>query len=152
MQSTTEIKVRNYHIDHFGHVNHARYLEFLEEARWQYLEENRLLDSIHQIEAFHVVSKIVIKYLRPVRLGNVLRIETKIVGRSNNCFWVDQRVYIKASGKPAIKAVVTNVFVDGQGRPQIINSEMLRIWPDLSSAALRKRRDRIRGDFDSKEN
>ena len=152
MQSTTEIKVRNYHIDHFGHVNHARYLEFLEEARWQYLEENRLLDPIHQVEAFHVVGKIVIEYLHPVRLGDVLCIETKIDGRSSNCFWVAQRASIKASGRTAIKAVVTNVFVDVQGRPQAINHEMLRIWSDLSSAVLMNGRDHIRGNFDSKEN
>ena len=137
MQSTTEITVRNYHIDHFGHVNHARYLEFLEEARWQYLEKHQLLAPIHRIEAFHVVSKVEIKYLHPVRIGDVLRIETKIDGRSSNCFWVDQKAHIKASGKIAIKAIITNVFVDAQGRSQVINSEILRIWPDLSTAALK---------------
>ena len=35
-------------------------------------------------------------------------IETKIDGRSSRCFWVDQTAYIKASGKTAVKAVVTN--------------------------------------------
>jgi len=34
MKSTVQIKVRNYHLDRFGHVNNARYLEFLEEGRW----------------------------------------------------------------------------------------------------------------------
>ena len=29
-----EIKVRGFHIDIFSHVNNARYLEFMEEARW----------------------------------------------------------------------------------------------------------------------
>ncbi len=28
MKSFIEIKVRNYHLDQFGHVNNARYLEF----------------------------------------------------------------------------------------------------------------------------
>ncbi len=141
MQSTTEIKIRNYHIDHFGHVNHARYLEFLEEARWQYLEKNRLLEPIHRIEAFHVVSKVAIKYLHPVRLGDILRIETKIDGRSSKCFWVDQMAYIKVSEKTAIEAAVTNDFIDAQGRSRVIDGEMLRIWPDLSSTALKKRDD-----------
>ena len=137
MQTATEIKVRNYHIDHFGHVNHARYLELLEEARWQYLEKNRLLGPIHRMEALHVVSKVVIDYLQPVRLGDVLRIATKIDGRSGTCFWVGQTAHIKASGAAAIRAVITNVFVDGQGRPQAINAEMLRVWPDLSITALK---------------
>lgn len=37
--TTTQIRVRGYHEDRFGHVNHARYLEFLEDARWAHLEE-----------------------------------------------------------------------------------------------------------------
>ena len=32
MPSSIEIKIRGYHADMFGHVNHARYLEFMEEA------------------------------------------------------------------------------------------------------------------------
>jgi YbgC/YbaW family acyl-CoA thioester hydrolase len=72
MKTTTEITIRNYHIDHFGHVNHARYVELLEEARWRYLEENKLLNPIHQIEAFHVVAEIVIKYLNEARIGDLL--------------------------------------------------------------------------------
>jgi len=43
MKSTVQIKVRNYHLDRFGHVNNARYLEFLEEGRWTYSEENNLV-------------------------------------------------------------------------------------------------------------
>lgn len=32
-----KLTVRNYHLDGYGHVNNARYLEFLEEARWAFL-------------------------------------------------------------------------------------------------------------------
>jgi thioesterase-3 len=132
MKTTTEITIRNYHIDHFGHVNHARYVELLEEARWRYLEENKLLNPIHQIEAFHVVAEIVIKYLNEARIGDLLIIETKIDGRSKNSFLFNQKAFIKSSGKAAIEANVTNVFVDKQGRPRKINSDILSIWPDLS--------------------
>ena len=40
--STTRISVRGYHEDRFGHVNNARYLEFLEEARWAQFAEHGL--------------------------------------------------------------------------------------------------------------
>ena len=36
----TEIMVRGYHLDMFGHVNNARYLEFLEEGRWTFFDKN----------------------------------------------------------------------------------------------------------------
>ncbi len=40
MPHQTLIKVRGYHLDIYQHVNNARYLEFLEEARWSYLEDS----------------------------------------------------------------------------------------------------------------
>jgi thioesterase-3 len=132
MKTTTEITIRNYHIDHFGHVNHARYVEVLEEARWRYLEENNLLNSLHRIQAFHVVAEIEIKYLHGARIGDTLIIETRIDGRLNRRFLVKQTAWIKASGRTAIKANITNVFVDKQGRPRPIDSDILSIWPDLS--------------------
>ena len=134
MKSTAEITIRNYHIDHFGHVNHARYVELLEEARWRYLEENNLLSRIHQIEAFHVVVEIAIKYLHGARIGDTLVIETRMDGHVNHRFFVKQTARIKASGRTVIEANITNVFVDKKGRPRPISSDILRIWPDLSIA------------------
>ena len=32
--SRTTLTVRGYHLDGYGHVNNARYLEFYEEGRW----------------------------------------------------------------------------------------------------------------------
>lgn len=136
MKSTTEIKIRNYHIDHFDHVNHARYEELLEEARWQYLESNHLLESLNRLDTHHVVTKIVIQYLHAVKIGDVLRIESNIDGRSDCRFWFDQKAYIGKSGKCAIKATVTNVLVNQHGRPRAIDGDVLRIWTDLCNTAL----------------
>lgn len=48
METETIIKIRGYHIDHFGHVNHARYIEFLEEARWAYMDTRNLIELFHR--------------------------------------------------------------------------------------------------------
>ncbi|MDK4536586.1 acyl-CoA thioesterase, partial [Kingella kingae] len=37
------ISVLNYHLDGYAHVNNARYLEFLEAARWHFFAEHNLL-------------------------------------------------------------------------------------------------------------
>ena len=92
MKSVTEITVRNYHVDHFGHVNHARYVEFLEEARWQYLESNGLLTPLHELGDLHVVADLMVRYLRGARMGEQLRIETEVTGRSSSSFTVGQTV------------------------------------------------------------
>ena len=40
MASTITIKARGHHVDAFGHVNHGRYVEFLEGARWAFFDQH----------------------------------------------------------------------------------------------------------------
>ncbi len=134
MKTTTLITVRSYHIDYFGHVNHARYVEFLEEARWQYLEKNELLSHIHEVGAFHVVAELFIKYRKPSIVGDVLQVETQIDSRLNHGFKMSQKAVIEQSGGLVLDAIVTNVFVDGKGQPRLIDDDILRFWPDLEVA------------------
>ncbi len=134
MTSKTDISIRNYHIDNFGHVNHGRYVELLEEARWRYLEENNLLAAIHRANAFHVVSQLTIQYRRPAGIGDILRFETRIRDRSTHHFRISQTGVFKSTGKSVIDATVTNVFVDERGRPRSVDDEILEIWPDLAAA------------------
>lgn len=136
LKTSTEIVVRNYHIDHFGHVNHARFVEILEEARWRYLEYNTLLGSIHKAGAVHIVAELHIRYHIPASIGDILFIETEISGRSYHSFLVSQRICINSSKKIAVDARITNVFVTKLGRPRKIDEEILQFWPDLANAAL----------------
>ncbi|MFA6010807.1 MAG: thioesterase family protein [Desulfobacteraceae bacterium] len=134
MLSKTEITVRGYHIDHFGHVNHARYVELLEEARWRYLEDNSLIEPIHEIGAFHVVTEISIQYRHAARVGDILCFETRVTNRSTHSFMINQKIYLKPSEKLAVEAIVTNVFINPKGRTKLIDSSILDAWPDLASA------------------
>ncbi len=134
MKSTTKITVRSYHIDHFGHVNHARFVELLEEARWHYLEKNKLLDPIHHAGAFHVVAKVMVQYKHPAYIGDTLRFETQIDKRSAHSFQVDQKVYLKKSEKIIVQAKITNVFINPNGQPRLIDKNILGRWPDLAKA------------------
>ncbi|MEB1020969.1 YbgC/FadM family acyl-CoA thioesterase, partial [Citrobacter freundii] len=70
----TQIKVRGFHLDVYQHVNNARYLEFLEEARWDGLENS---DSFQWMTAHNiafVVVNININYRRPAVLSDLLTI------------------------------------------------------------------------------
>lgn len=134
MKSTTNITIRGYHIDHFGHVNHGRYVELLEEARWCYLEENRLIDVIHKEGAIHVVSRLEIDYRHPARATDSLCFETQVAGRTDHGFWMNQDVSLNISGKSVLHARVFNVFVDHRGKPKTINDRILDIWSDLAAA------------------
>ncbi len=137
MKSQLNITVRGYHIDYFGHVNHARYVEFLEEARWHYLEENQLFDPIHEVGAAHVVSRISIKYLYPAGVGSIISIDTDVSSCGTNEFDMAQTITCPALDMPVVKARVTNVFVDAKGRSRSIDRQILNIWPDLAKAPKR---------------
>ena len=63
----TTIRIRGYHLDGYGHVNNARYLEFLEEARWAYFEQHQLLPLLQG--DMIVVARIDIRYRRPSTAG-----------------------------------------------------------------------------------
>ncbi len=139
MKTKTQLVVRSYHIDYFGHVNHARYVEMLEEARWQYLEENELLSSIHEVGAFHVVAELFIKYRKPTKIGDELLFETQIESRLSHGFNMSQTAVIEQSGELALEAVVTNVFVDGTGQPRLIDKDILGFWSDLSESIYLKK-------------
>ena len=77
LRSTMVLKVRGFHVDVFGHVNHARYLEFLEEARWTFFEEwPALTAALHAWGIVHAVVNINIDYKSQATVGHLLRIET----------------------------------------------------------------------------
>lgn len=72
----THIKVRGYHLDVFQHVNNARYLEFLEEARWSFLEDEALTPLFMQSGYGMAVVNININYRQGALLNDELIIET----------------------------------------------------------------------------
>lgn len=78
MRYADKIKVRGYHIDVYQHVNNARYLEFLEEARWDGLESSESFQWMTAHNIAFVVVNININYRRPAVLGDVLTITSQL--------------------------------------------------------------------------
>ncbi|MFH0976809.1 MAG: thioesterase family protein [Spirochaetota bacterium] len=112
MIHTVEIKVRGYHVDVFGHVNNARYLEFLEEARWDAIEESiDVRDIMQNGYAFNVVN-ININYRRPAVPNDVLVIESEIAKLNSRSGIVHQAVKLKGTETIVADADVTFVMFD----------------------------------------
>ena len=86
MSHAITIKVRGYHLDLYRHVNNARYLEFLEEARWSFLESRGSIESLEKSGHTFAVVNININYRRAAYMGEVLQITTvlKAIG-SRSC-------------------------------------------------------------------
>ncbi len=137
MPYLTEIKVRGYHLDLYGHVNNARYLEFLEEARWAMMESGDL-DWFMQQDYALVVSRVDIRYLRPASMGDMLQIETRLDRLLPRAGIILQQVLNKATGKAVASAEVTFAVLQPNraGALPITGEIAARLQPLLESPQL----------------
>lgn len=125
MTHTTQIKVRGYHLDIYQHVNNARYLEFLEEARWGYLEDSGDIEWFAKHNLAWVIVNININYRVAATMGDSLQISTRFSKVGGKSAVVTQEVRIAGSDKIAADAEVTFVCLDQQtGRAVAIDGEL----------------------------
>jgi len=119
MSHVIEIKVRGYHLDLFRHVNNARYLEFLEEARWSFLEVTNNLDILEKQGYAFAVVNININYRRAACMGEILRIVTSIKSIGARRCVMHQAITLKDTDTAIADADVTFVIVDTQAEKAV---------------------------------
>ena len=112
MIHTTRIKIRGYHCDFYGHVNNARYLELLEEARWQLLEDGLDLGYWKERGMGFVVASVTINYRRPAGLGTVLDIHSEMTRLGGKSGIIRQEIVDAQTGKTVADADITFVVID----------------------------------------
>ena len=131
METETIIKIRGYHIDHFGHVNHARYIEFLEEARWAYMDTHNLIELFHRTGIVHVVADLFVTYKGSARAGDTVHIKTHLEKAGRVSFTMGQRIFVNSV--LILDAGITNVFFDMNHHGAVEPSmALISGWPDLS--------------------
>ena len=108
----TMIKVRGYHLDVYQHVNNARYLEFLEEARWAWLEKLAFFQWMTDRQLAFVVVNININYRRPARLGDLLQIDSQLLQLGEKSGVMGQTVTLAPGGEAVADATLTFVCLD----------------------------------------
>ena len=116
------VRVRNYHLDGYGHVNNARYLEFLEEARWTFFEEHGFLSEIDGLML--VVVRIDIRYRRAAVEGDILRFEGCLKELTSRHIILTQNIVLP-SGKNAVEAESTLMVVSAESGRSISIPEPL---------------------------
>ena len=108
----TQIKVRGFHLDVYQHVNNARYLEFLEEGRWDGLENNESFKWMTANNIAFVVVNININYRRPAVLGDVLTVTSHVQQINGKSGVLSQAVTLYPEGQMVADALVTFVCID----------------------------------------
>lgn len=133
--STVELKIKGYHLDLFGRVSNQRFLDFLEDARWSYLDTIGLnYDEFAKRGVFLAVVNINVNFRAPSFLGDVLIIETMVDRIGNRSITVKQKMYNKKTEQIILDAEVVYVIVDlATGKSIPIDNEMRQLWLELSN-------------------
>jgi thioesterase-3 len=116
MKSQIRIKVRGFHLDVYGHVNNARYLEFLEDARWTLIESRIDLENWRKLGFGFTIVKITINYRKAGRLNDVLDIKTRLEKLGGRSGVFKQEITLASTGEPVADAEVVFVILDLQTR------------------------------------
>ena len=120
------LRVRSYELDALGHVNHAVYLSYFEDARFQALEEAGFPPSRIRDEGWGVVVvRVEVDYLKECRQGDRLLARTRAESFKRTSMVLVQELLVEAEDAedgavPAARARVTAVWVDDEGRPMRI--------------------------------
>jgi len=75
----TRLRVRSYELDSFDHVNHAVFLNWFEQARFEALEQGGLpVDVLSSMGLAVVVVRIEVDYRAEARLGDRVVVRTRV--------------------------------------------------------------------------
>lgn len=122
------LRVRGYELDSYGHVNNAVYLQYLEQARWEFMNDNGLLSFITEKSLLLVVIETNIKYIREANIFDELIISTKCHAEAPFLIF-HQRMINKATGLSVSRAKIKTLFVNKERVPQDIPSFIHDVIP-----------------------
>jgi YbgC/YbaW family acyl-CoA thioester hydrolase len=130
METTLAIIVRPTEVDVNGHVNNAKYVEYLEWGREEWYEQNGLpYDQLHALGAVTVTVNINLNFRQECRQGENLEIVTRPQRLGRTSFALFQEIR-KPGGELAADGTVTLVTIDPATRKS-------RPVPDELAAAFR---------------
>lgn len=112
----TSIKIRGYHCDSYGHVNNSRYLELLEEARWDFLDHENRIEHFKKLGLQFFIVNININYRKALKLGDEIKINVSLLEHGNTSITLKQE--IKRNDELAADALIKFVLFDSNtGKP-----------------------------------
>lgn len=117
--------VRSYELDSFGHVNHAVHLNWFEQARFETFEALGFPPAVLLGRGWgiHVV-RVEVDYRREARLGERMRILTRVERVRNSSMSLVQVAYHDPGGETVAEARVVLVWIGPDRSPMKIPEEI----------------------------
>ncbi len=119
-----EITILEHHLDTFGHVNNAVYLEMYEEARWDFITKNNLgLNEILATKVGPVLLDLQLTFKAELKLREKIKIvsQAKPEMRNKYVMQLEQKM-IKEDGKIASFITISVGMMDLNARKLIAPS------------------------------
>lgn len=123
-----ELTILEQHLDTFGHVNNAKYLELYEEARWDFITKNKLgLKEIMETQIGPVLLDLQLTFKAELKNREKITIISQARPEMRNKFvmLLDQKM-IKEDGKIASTLTLSVGMMDLKARKLISPSDEWR--------------------------
>lgn len=118
-----KVQIKEFHLDSYGHVNNAVYVELYEQARWEFLTLNNYgLDEIHKSKQGPVVLEIDVKFRKELNNREWITINSSDFSIKGKILKMKQEI-IKENGDVASIGELTFGFMDLAERKLIIPPE-----------------------------
>lgn len=147
-QLVTHFRVMPFDLDLYGHMNNAKYLNYLEAARWELQIRSGFLRLALKRGWIGPLAALEIEYYRPLKFFQKFRVTTQFVAFEERRFYVIQRFF--SGSKEMARALVRGTVRQGRENippheylePLGLSAEDARIEADLSEWFTQRRGDR----------
>ena len=103
--------IRGYELDSNGHANHANYLNYFEQARWELVREAGLMNLIKENGLSIIVIEIHARYSREVKIFDEMMVRTEVAQEPPYLLF-KQKMYFRDTKIKACEARVKVVFTE----------------------------------------
>ena len=114
-----QTQILEHHLDSFGHVNNAKYLELYEEARWDFITQNGYgLGEIVKLKKGPIVLDVSCRFKREIKNREQIQIHSQTIEAKGKIMKMRQTI-IKEDESIASEAEFTFGFMDLELRKMI---------------------------------
>lgn len=132
MLHQTYIKVRGFHLDLYQHVNNARYLEFLEEARWAFFDELGISVKSVDLNMAFVITKIEIDFRHEAKMNDELVIVSSIEMIRKSKMTIKQQIFLTDNLDSFVAQAQVHCILVDRNTKRIVSID--RYFPELLQA------------------
>lgn len=111
VQHRYKMQILEKHLDTFGHVNNATYLEILEEARWDWITSGGYgLKEIQEKQIGPVILEINIRFKKELRLREAITIQSYILNAEEKVGVIKQEILNEAGDICSVAQITMGLF------------------------------------------